>query len=149
MNDHMKTTIEIDEEKLGRIMKHTAHLIDSTAYIDLLRAGRDPRQVLAPMLRAGLFYNSGVVRAEVLRGIRIEKHRAQMEAFFNIIPEVPTTARFWREVAELGWELGRKGKWPPVSDLAIARAAFTVNAALVSPDAHFRGIPGLKVIEAI
>jgi len=130
-------------------MKPTPHLVDSAAYIDMMRAGHDPRQVLAPMLRAGLLYNSGIVRAEVLRGIRIEKHRAQMEAFFDIIPEVPATARFWREVAELGWKLGRKGKWPPLSDLAIARAALTVKAVLVSPDAHFRDIPGLKWIGSI
>jgi predicted nucleic acid-binding protein len=130
-------------------MKPTAHLVDSAAYIDLMRAGKDPRQVLAPMLRAGLLYNCGVVRAEVLRGIRIEKHRVQMEAFFDIIPEVPTTAHFWREVAELGWKLGRKGKWPPVSNLAIARAALTVKAVVVSPDGHFRDIPGLKVVESI
>jgi len=46
-------------------MKPIPHLVDSAAYIDMMRAGKDPRQVLAPMLRAGLLYNCGVVRAEV------------------------------------------------------------------------------------
>lgn len=127
-------------------MKETACLVDSAAYIDLMRAGEDPRQVFAPFLRAGLLYNCGVVRAEVLRGIRIEKHYAQMEQFFDIVPEIPLDAKLWRSVSHLGWELGRKGKWPPVTDLAIAAAALRIRATLVSPDAHFRDVPGLKVV---
>ena len=130
-------------------MNHMPHVIDSAAFIDMMRAGKDPRQVLAPILKAGLLYSCGVVRAEVLRGIRIQKHYDQMERFFDIIPEVPAGARFWREVSRLGWQLGRKGKWPPVSDLAIATAALMVNAVLISPDAHFRDVPGLKVIKAL
>jgi predicted nucleic acid-binding protein len=126
-------------------MNDVPHLIDSAAYIDMMRAGRDPRQVLAPLLKAGLLYSCGVVRAEVLRGIRLQKHYQQMELFFDIVPEVPASSRFWRDVSRLGWQLGRKGKWPPVSDLAIATAALMVNAVVVSPDAHFRDVPGLKL----
>jgi predicted nucleic acid-binding protein len=130
-------------------MNDVPHLIDSAAYIDMMRAGRDPRQVVAPLLKAGLLYSCGVVRAEVLRGIRMQKHYDQMERFFDIVPEVPAGARFWRDVSQLGWKLGRKGKWPPVSDLAIATAALTVNAVMVSPDAHFHDVPGLKLIKEI
>ena len=124
-------------------MKDTDYLIDSAAYIDLMRAGADPRQVLAPLLRAGRLYNCGIVRAEVLRGIKVEKSYRQMEQFFDIVPEVPADPRLWREVSQLGWDLGRKGKWPPVTDLAIAAAALRINATLVSSDAHFQDIPNL------
>lgn len=130
-------------------MKDADYLVDSAAYIDLMRAGQDPRQVLAPLLRAGRLYSCGVVRAEVLRGIRIEKRYAQMEEFFDIVPEIPTDARSWRETSRLGWELGRKGKWPPVSDLAIAAAAMRVRAIVISPDAHFREVPGLEVVSTL
>jgi len=126
-------------------MKDADYLVDSAAYIDLMRAGKDPRQVLAPLLRSGRLYNCGVVRAEVLRGIKVDLRYGQMEQFFDIVPEIPTDARLWREVSRLGWELGRKGKWPPVSDLAIAVAALRVRAVVISPDAHFREVPGLEV----
>lgn len=126
-----------------------SYLVDSATYIDLMRAGRDPRQVLAPMLREGRLYNCGIIRAEVLRGIKIEKRYQQMEQFFDIIPEVPTDSRLWRQVSRLGWELGRKGKWPPATDLAIAAAALRIHATLVSPDAHFKDIPGLKLLRAL
>lgn len=120
-------------------------LVDSAHYIDLLRDGVDVRQRLLPALRAGQLYNCGVVRAEVLRGMKTESSRAGMEDFFDIIPEVPCDAKLWRLVAQLGWELGRRGKWPPVTDIAIAACCLRVGAALVSPDNHFLDIPGLVV----
>jgi predicted nucleic acid-binding protein len=129
-------------------MKETVYLIDSAAYIDLMRAGEDPRQVLAPLLRTGRLYNCGIVRAEVLRGIKIEKSYQQMEQFFDIVPEVPADPRLWREVSQLGWKLGRKGKWPPVTDLAIAASALRIHATLISPDAHFQDIPNLLLAKA-
>lgn len=120
-------------------------LIDSTIYIDLLRAEVDVRQKLLPALREGVLYNCGVVRAEIMRGMKHPRRREEMEAFFDIIPEVPTDARIWRQVSGLGWDLGRKGKWPPVTDLTIAACAMRVRATLISTDAHFKDIPGLSL----
>jgi predicted nucleic acid-binding protein len=127
-------------------MSKPDYLVDAASYIDLMRAGQDPRQVLGAYLRAGRLYSCGVVRAEVLRGIKIERRYEQMEQFFDIVPEVPTDARLWRDVSQLGWKLGRKGKWPPVTDLAIAVSALRVRATLVSTDAHFKDVPGLRVV---
>jgi len=124
-------------------------LVDSAVYINLLRARVDVRQRLLAHLRSGRLYNCGVVRAEVLRGIKTASIHDEMEAFFDIVPEVPTDARLWHYVAHLGWELGRQGKWPPVTDLAIAACALRIGASLVSPDAHFADIPGLKVLSDI
>lgn len=118
-------------------------LLDSAVYINLLRAKVDVRQTLVSALQAGQLYNCGVVRAEVLRGISNLRFKAEMEAFFDIIPEVPTDAKMWRQVSDIGWNLGRKGKWPPVTDLVIAACAMRVRATLISPDAHFVDIPGL------
>lgn len=124
-------------------------MVDSAAYIDLLRAGVDVRQLLVPYLRTAKLYNCGVIRAEVLRGVKVPAARKGLEDFFDIIPEVPTDAKLWRQVAHLGWDLGRKGKWPPVTDIAIAASCLRIGATLVSTDAHFQDIPGLNVIEKI
>lgn len=77
--------------------------------------------------------------------MKAPRARDGMEAFFDIIPEVPSDARLWRYVAHLGWELGRRGKWPPVTDLTIAACALRVSAVLVSPDSHFLDLPHLTV----
>ncbi len=124
-------------------------LVDSATYIDLMRADIDVRQLLIPYIRSARLYGCGVVRAEVLRGISAVRVREGMEAFFDIIPEVPCDVRLWRDVAELGWKLGRKGKWPPVTDLAIAVCALRAGAAVVTPDRHFHDVPGLLVLGEI
>jgi len=124
-------------------------LVDSAIYIDLLRTGKNVPLRLISHLRAGCLYNCGIVRAEVLRGVKPPDKRDELEAFFDIIPEVPTDARLWQYVSHLGWELGRRGKWPSVTDLAIAACALRIGARLVSPDAHFSDIPGLKVLSEI
>lgn len=123
----------------------TPILVDSAWIIDRMREGIDFRQCLLPDLRNGRLYNSGVIRAEVLRGIKQKKIHAEARDFFDIVPEVPCDARLWRTVSELGWSLGRKGQWPPVTDLAIAACAMRIKADLITPDLHFQDIPGLVV----
>lgn len=127
----------------------TPLLVDSSIYIEHLRAGEDVRQRLLPHFQAAMLYNCGVVRAEVLRGIKSPQARDGMEAFFDIIPEVPCDARALRHAAQLGWELGRKGKWPPISDLVIAVCALRVNATVVTLDSHFDDVPKLRVTDHI
>lgn len=120
-------------------------MVDSAVYIDWLRAKIDPRQQLAEALLEGRLYNCGVVRAEVLRGIKNETIYVGMEAFFNIIPEVPCDARLWHNVSGMAWRLQRWGKRPPLTDIVIALCALRVGATLVSPDADFEDIPMLEL----
>jgi len=120
-------------------------LVDSSWIIARMRAGEDFRQRLISVLRSGQLYNSGVVRAEVLRGIKSPSMRDEACDFFDIVPEVPCDARLWRQVSDLGWTLGRRGKWPPVTDLVIAACARRVGARVVTLDAHFYDIPDLDV----
>jgi predicted nucleic acid-binding protein len=125
---------------------HDPILVDSAVYIDRLRAGHDIRQELMPWLANGLLYNCGLIRAEVLRGFKDARLKREMSAFFDIVPEVPTTARLWQQVAELAWSLDRStGGHLPLTDVLIARCALQVGAVLVSPDRHFATIPGLTV----
>jgi predicted nucleic acid-binding protein len=120
-------------------------MVDSCVLINLMREGKDPRMVLMPYLRAGLLYNCGIIRAEVLRGMRIAKHMYDLEAFFDIIPEVPCDAKLWRHVSGIGWTMGRAGLNPPLTDIAIATCASRVKAVLITVDAHFEDIPNVQV----
>ena len=62
------------------------YLVDSTIYIDLLRARRDPVQVLRPWLARDEVLASGVVRCEVLRGI---VDRRVHERMSELVPGSP------------------------------------------------------------
>jgi predicted nucleic acid-binding protein len=125
-------------------------LVDSAIYIDRLRAGEDLPRLLLPQLKRGMLYNCGVVRAEVIRGVKNLRVKTELNDFFNIKPEVPTKARIWQKISELAWTLDRTvGGHRPLTELVIAQCAIHVGAVLVSPDAHFRDIPGLIVRETL
>jgi len=120
-------------------------LVDSTIYIDLLRRGEDVRYVLRPSLLSGQLFVCGVVRAEVLRGIRTIAMRNELSEIFDLMLEVPTDARIWQMVVDLAWKLDRRGAVLPLTDVVIACCALTVDTAVVTTDPHFSQIPGLTV----
>jgi predicted nucleic acid-binding protein len=58
--------------------------------------------------------------------------------------------RIWQTVADLAWAMDRSGAGgKPLMDIIIARCAMHVGAVLVSPDKHFRDIPGLKLRKSL
>ena len=122
------------------------YLVDTTAYIDWMKAGRNPIRILGPWIRAGALAGCGIVRAEVLRGIRSEPVRQEMASLFAHIPDVPLMADSWTEIANLAWQLDRTGNVLPLTDVAIAVCARRAQATVVTRDKHFRSIPDLKIL---
>jgi predicted nucleic acid-binding protein len=120
-------------------------LVDSTIYIDLLRRGEDIPFVLRASLLSGQLFVCGVIRAEVLRGIRAIEMRNELSELFDLMLEIPTDARIWRKVTDLAWKLDRRGTILPLTDLVIASCALVVNTSVVTTDPHFSQIPGLTV----
>ena len=120
-------------------------LVDSTIYIDLLRQGEDIPFVLRPSLTSGQLFVCGVVRVEVLRGIRTVEIRNELAEMFDLMVEVPTDGLIWRKAEELAWRLDRRGVVLPLTDIVITSCALAVDTAVVTNDPHFSQIPGLKV----
>jgi len=122
-----------------------ALLVDSVFYIQQQKAGVDIWHQLVPFLQSGELYGCGIVRVEVLRGIRNPSLKRDLEDFFDILPEIPTDISLWREATDLAWSLDRKGHVLPLTDLVIGCCALRVDAVLITVDSHFRNIPRLKV----
>lgn len=120
-------------------------LIDSTFFIDALRRRQDVRFLLRPWLIAGQLWTCGVVRAEVVRGVRSPRIKADLNDLFDVIAEVPVDAGLWQATVELAWELDRRGAILPLTDLIIAACALQVGAPVVTLDAHFGLVPGLQI----
>jgi predicted nucleic acid-binding protein len=130
--------------KQGRLL-----LVDSSIYIDLLRAGRSPGDEFRPALETGTLLTCGIIRLEVLRGIIDVRIRAWMEGLFDEMSVCPLDEGLWRDAARLAWGLDRRGMVLPVPDLTIASCALRAQAVVVSRDPHFRMIPDLSVIESM
>ncbi len=123
-------------------------LIDSNVYIGLLRAGRDPAQAIFRRYESVDLVICGMVKLEVLRGVKLPKAKERMEAMFSLMQWVETDAKLWESATELAWGLDRRGITLPGADLIIAAAALRAGAAIHTFDRHFLTIPGLAVIQA-
>lgn len=121
-------------------------LIDSNVFIDVLRSDHDPIREITRRVELHNVVSCGVVKAEVLRGIRVPKFRNQFESFFSLTQMVPTSASLWDEVWQLAWKLDRQGKVLPLQDIVIACCANRAGASVMTTDRHFDLIDGLTVI---
>ena len=83
-------------------------MIDSSVYIDWMRAGRNPTRIVRPLVEAGQLVSCGLIRVEVLRGIVKPKVHDEMKALFDALREIPVTTSVWSRISELAWQqIGR------------------------------------------
>jgi predicted nucleic acid-binding protein len=121
-------------------------LVDTNVYIDLMKYGRDPVSILGEWVGSSELVTCGMVRLEVLRGLKNPRVRQRISSFMDIMINVRTDAAFWPEATDLAWQLDRQGKVIPGTDIIIAACALRNSAAVLTSDAHFRFIEGLQVI---
>ncbi|MGE9267034.1 MAG: PIN domain-containing protein [Verrucomicrobiales bacterium] len=122
-------------------------LVDSNVFIDCLRAGQDPARELLARFELSDLVTCGVVKAEVLRGVRAPRVRDKLAEFFSVMRYVDSPLKIWDATWELAWQLDRRGRVLPLSDLAIATCARKAGAAVFTKDRHFDAIPELTVLK--
>jgi predicted nucleic acid-binding protein len=120
-------------------------LVDSNVFISLLRRGLDPAATLTETVSSTDLATCGMVRMEVLRGIKNPRVRDGLAGFFDVLQNVPTDNRLWEEAATVAWKLDRTGKILPAQDVLIAVSAMRIGAVVLTADRHFEEIPGLRV----
>lgn len=120
-------------------------LIDSNFYIDSIRRREDIRMLLQPWIQTGQLLSCGVIRTEVIRGILSIKIKRDLMEMFDVISEIPTDAKIWRDTTEIAWRLDRHGIILPITDLVIAACALQTKSMIISEDGHFTKIPGLNL----
>jgi predicted nucleic acid-binding protein len=121
-------------------------LIDSNVYIEFLNAGLDPVREIGKRASLEDVACCGIVKAEVLRGIKGPKQRSRLEEFFSITQMIATPANLWDEVWQMAWKLDRQGRILPLQDIVIACCAIRAGASVMTRDKHFREIPDIRVI---
>lgn len=121
-------------------------VVDSNVFIGLLRQGRDPVEALGSWADQSDLATCGIIRLEVVRGIKVERVRRLMDGFFDVLINVPTSDKLWEQAGKLAWSLDRKGRVLPAQDILIAVSAMSLGAAVLTDDAQFLEIPGLRVL---
>ncbi len=135
-------------QKIRHLMNREI-LIDSCVYISLLREGKDPAQEITRNVNIVDLCICGMIRMEVIRGIRCAKIRKRLEDFMDVMKNVPTNHQIWLEASELAWQLSREGINLPNQDILIAVHAKRANAAILTHDKHFSMIPSITLFNTI
>jgi tRNA(fMet)-specific endonuclease VapC len=124
-----------------------AILLDTNAYTAFMLGATDEVEVLA---HAEQLYLNSVVLGELLGGFaagtREARNRIELTRFLDSprVDVVPVTARTADSYALVYSGLRRKGQPIPTNDLWIAASALEHGAALLTRDAHFAHIDGLR-----
>lgn len=121
-------------------------LVDSNVFIGLMKHHGDPAPWLYRWAGIRNLAICGMVRVEVLRGVKSPKAYRSLNDFMDVMVNIPASNRLWDEAAALAWKLDRKGLVIPGTDVVIAASAIAIGAAVLTSDAHFKRIDGLRVI---
>jgi len=89
------------------------------------------------------------VVAEVTRGRADPFVLRKFRERFAVMIYLPTTNAVWERVTQLAWSLDRQGLVLPLPDLVIAAIALEADATVLTFDAHFQKIPGLRAIDRL
>lgn len=122
---------------------------DSGFYISELRAKRQPFSEMEALGDAVEWATTGMVILEVCRGLTIPRMRDEFLARYAAMVYLPTPNRIWEHTTLLAWELDRKGRTLPAQDVLIAAHCLRHDARLLTCDAHFSSIPGLKLAHSL
>ncbi len=123
-------------------------LVDSNVYIDLFNARKDVVAVLVDWAeeRDRNLAICGMIRLEVLRGVKSLKAFQRLSSLMDVMINIRTDNNLWTEATDLAWSLDRKGKIIPGPDAIIAAAALRTGSMVMTSDKHFSLIEGLRVI---
>lgn len=121
-------------------------LVDSSVYIRLMRRRLDPVAVLFEHYDTVNLVTCGMVRLEVMRGMREPRAAERLEDFFAIMQYVSTDDRLWREATDLAWRIDRAGQTIQATDALIAASALRKGASVLTLDSDFQRVPGLHVL---
>ena len=122
-------------------------LLDTNAYTAFMLGAAEVVDVVA---HADKLYLNSIVLGELLGGFaagtREPKNRAELARFLDSprVEILPVTAQTADSYALIYAGLRRKGQPIPTNDLWIAASALEYGAALLTRDAHFSHIDGLR-----
>jgi predicted nucleic acid-binding protein len=121
-------------------------LVDSNVYIQLLNRGLDPAKYLIEWSGNRDLIVCPMVRLEVIRGLKSLKVRQALSAFMDVMVNVASDNQVWSDATALAWNCDRKGFAISGPDALIAASALKMGAVVLTSDAHFSRVDGLRVI---
>jgi len=125
-------------------------LIDTSLWVDHFRSST-PRavkdQVLTYVNQKGICVGEPIL-FELLSNAHV-RDRARLDAYFALIPVLPTPPELWREAIRLGQQCVDAGVTVPLMDLLIASLCVHHRVELATFDSHFGVIARVAPLKVI
>jgi predicted nucleic acid-binding protein len=121
-------------------MPNDTFLVDTSAWLFALRKDANPevKSRLDTLLRDDVVVITGIIKLELLGGIRTRKEFSRLKSRLDALHYVPMEEPLlWDLAYEMAFDLRRKGVTIPYTDILIASAAIKEDIILLHADIHF------------
>ena len=117
-------------------------LIDTSAWILGLKrnSSNQIKNILTEILDKDQSATTGIIILELLQGTRTKKEYTEILSDLSALHYFEVNKIIWEKASQLGFNLRRKGKTIPSTDLLIASIALHYDLILLHADNHFEQI---------
>ncbi len=123
-------------------------LIDTSAWVDFFkRPLSQAAETVDHLLKADQACTTGVVIAELIRGIRTSHEREVLVGRFSALSVLDTTQAIWIATGTLAATLSQHGLTLPLTDLLVAAIAQAYGCLIYTTDHHFARIPHVQLYQ--
>ena len=114
-------------------------LVDTSAWILGLKrnSSNQIKNILTEILDKDRSATTGIIILELLQGSRTKKEYNEILSDLFALHYFEENKEIWKKASQLGFDLRRKGKTIPSTDLLIASIALHYNLILLHADNHF------------
>ena len=121
-------------------------LIDTSAWILGLKRNSSTqiKNILTEILDKDQSATTGIIILELLQGTKTKKEYEEIFSDLSALHYFKENREIWKKASLLGFELRRKGKTIPSTDLLIASISLYYNLNILHADNHFEIIKSLS-----
>jgi predicted nucleic acid-binding protein len=121
-------------------------LIDTSAWILGLKRNSSTqiKNILTEILDKDQSATTGIIILELLQGTKTKKEYEEIFSDLSALHYFKENREIWKKASLLGFELRRKGKTIPSTNLLIASISLYYNLNILHADNHFEIIKSLS-----
>jgi predicted nucleic acid-binding protein len=119
-------------------------LVDTSVWIALFRDAEPHAEALTRILKEGRVVTTGIVKAELLQGVKNAKEGQRVLGVLDAVESVEITEKLWLNAGWLASDMRKRGLTVPLTDAALGALAIDYDLSLYTLDRHFDAMPGLR-----
>jgi tRNA(fMet)-specific endonuclease VapC len=121
-------------------------IVDTSIWIEYFKNNSDYVPFIEENLNLENIYMIGPIISELLHGVKDEKEHQLLLKSINAVPFLNYIFEDWIKTGSILFNLRKKGKIIPLTDVLISAISIRINASILTLDQHFKEIQGIKLL---